>query len=43
MAKLLRSLPGRLHDAQDNVLDLDALHSANVAGAAISALDARHD
>jgi biotin-dependent carboxylase-like uncharacterized protein len=42
-AKLLRSLPGRLHDAQDNVLDLDALHSANVAGAAISALDARHD
>jgi biotin-dependent carboxylase-like uncharacterized protein len=43
MARLLRSLPGRLHDAQDNVLDLDALHSANVAGAAISALDARHD
>jgi biotin-dependent carboxylase-like uncharacterized protein len=42
-AKLLRSLPGLLHDAQDNILDLDALHSANVAGSAISALDARHD
>jgi allophanate hydrolase subunit 2 len=42
-ANLLRSLPGRLHDAQENVLDLEALHSANVAGAAISALDVRHD
>jgi biotin-dependent carboxylase-like uncharacterized protein len=43
MAKLLRSLPGRLQDARQNLLDLDALHSANVAGAAISALDARHE
>lgn len=36
---LLRSLPGRLRDADDRRLDLDALLAANVAGHAVSALE----
>jgi biotin-dependent carboxylase-like uncharacterized protein len=40
-AELLRTLPGRVHDAQSSVLDLDALQNANVAGAAVNAFDAR--
>jgi biotin-dependent carboxylase-like uncharacterized protein len=40
-ADLLRSLPERLRDAQAFMLDLDALQSANVAGAAVNAVDAR--
>jgi biotin-dependent carboxylase-like uncharacterized protein len=40
MAKLIRSLPDRLRDAQHATIDLDALLSANVAGAAIDALAA---
>jgi 5-oxoprolinase (ATP-hydrolysing) subunit C len=40
-AELLRSLPERVHDLQTCLLDLDALQSANVAGAAVSAIDAR--
>jgi biotin-dependent carboxylase-like uncharacterized protein len=40
-AELLRSLPDRVHDAQNSVLDLEALQSANVAGAAVNAFDAR--
>jgi biotin-dependent carboxylase-like uncharacterized protein len=40
-AELLRTLPDRVHDAQTSVLDLDALQSANVAGAAVNAIDAR--
>ncbi len=39
-AELLRTLPDRVHDAQNSVLDLDALQSANVAGAAVNAFDA---
>jgi biotin-dependent carboxylase-like uncharacterized protein len=39
-AELLRTLPDRVTDLQTSVLDLDALRSANVAGAAISAVDA---
>jgi biotin-dependent carboxylase-like uncharacterized protein len=39
-AELLRSLPDRAYDLQTSVLDLDALQSANVAGAAVSAVDA---
>jgi biotin-dependent carboxylase-like uncharacterized protein len=39
-AELLRTLPDRVTDLQTSVLDLDALQSANVAGAAISAVDA---
>ncbi|WP_420133035.1 biotin-dependent carboxyltransferase family protein [Rhodopseudomonas sp.] len=39
MAKLIRSLPDRLQDARHVTLDLDALVTANVAGAAIDALD----
>jgi 5-oxoprolinase (ATP-hydrolysing) subunit C len=39
-AQLLRSLPDRLR-AIDNVeLNLEALHDANVAGHAVSAIDA---
>ena len=40
MARLIRSLPDRLRDAQHATIDLDALLSANVAGAAIDALAA---
>jgi biotin-dependent carboxylase-like uncharacterized protein len=40
-AELLRSLPDRVHDAQSTVLDIEALQSANVAGAAVNAFDAR--
>jgi 5-oxoprolinase (ATP-hydrolysing) subunit C len=40
-ADLLCTLPGRIHDAQRSVLDIDALQSANVAGAAVNAFDAR--
>jgi allophanate hydrolase subunit 2 len=40
-AELLRSLPDRVHDAQTAALDLDALQSANVAGAAVNAFDVR--
>ncbi len=39
-AELLRTLPDRATGLQTSVLDLDALQSANVAGAAISAVDA---
>lgn len=39
-AELLRTLPDRTYDLQTSVLDLDALQSANVAGAAVSAVDA---
>jgi biotin-dependent carboxylase-like uncharacterized protein len=39
-AGLLRSLPGRLRDIEAFDLNLDALHHANVAGNAISAVDA---
>jgi 5-oxoprolinase (ATP-hydrolysing) subunit C len=38
---LLRALPDRIHDLQASILDLDALQSANVAGAAVNAIDAR--
>jgi 5-oxoprolinase (ATP-hydrolysing) subunit C len=40
-AELLRTLPGSVHDAQNSVLDIDALRSANVAGAAVNAFDAQ--
>jgi biotin-dependent carboxylase-like uncharacterized protein len=40
-AGLLRSLPDRVHDAQGSVLDIAALTSANVAGAAVNAFDPR--
>jgi 5-oxoprolinase (ATP-hydrolysing) subunit C len=40
-AELLRTLPDRVHDAQSAVLDIEALQSANVAGAAVNAFDAR--
>ena len=39
-AELLRTLPDRVHDVRNSVLDLDALQSANVAGAAVNAVDA---
>ncbi|MBC7583823.1 biotin-dependent carboxyltransferase [Tardiphaga sp. vice352] len=39
-AQLLQSLPGRVHDADNLTIDIEALHSTNVAGAAISATDA---
>lgn len=39
-AKLLASLPGLLREAGGSALNLDALQSANIAGAAISAIDA---
>jgi biotin-dependent carboxylase-like uncharacterized protein len=38
---LLRALPDRVRDLQASVLDLAALQSANVAGAAVNAIDAR--
>jgi 5-oxoprolinase (ATP-hydrolysing) subunit C len=40
-AELLRTLPDRVHDAQNSALDIEALQSANVAGAAVNAFDAR--
>jgi biotin-dependent carboxylase-like uncharacterized protein len=40
-AELLRTLPDRVRDVQNSVLDIDALQSANVAGAAVNAFDAR--
>jgi 5-oxoprolinase (ATP-hydrolysing) subunit C len=40
-AELLRTLPGSVHDAQNSALDIDALRSANVAGAAVNAFDAQ--
>jgi biotin-dependent carboxylase-like uncharacterized protein len=40
-AELIRSLADRAHDAQSAVLDIEALQSANVAGAAVNAFDAR--
>jgi biotin-dependent carboxylase-like uncharacterized protein len=40
-AELLRALPDRVHDTQNSVLDIEALQSANVAGAAVNAFDAR--
>jgi 5-oxoprolinase (ATP-hydrolysing) subunit C len=40
-AELLRTLPGRVHDAQSSILDIEALQSANVAGAAVNAFDAQ--
>ncbi len=40
-AELLRTQPDRVHDAQNSVLDIEALQSANVAGAAVNAFDAR--
>jgi hypothetical protein len=39
-AELLQSLPGRVHDSNILMLDLEALQSANVAGVAVSAMDA---
>jgi biotin-dependent carboxylase-like uncharacterized protein len=38
-AKLLRTLPDRLHDIENFDLNLEALQDANVAGAAVSAVD----
>jgi 5-oxoprolinase (ATP-hydrolysing) subunit C len=40
-AELLRTLPDRVQDAQNAVLDIAALQSANVAGAAVNAFDVR--
>jgi biotin-dependent carboxylase-like uncharacterized protein len=40
-AELLRTLAARVRDAQNSVLDIEALQSANVAGAAVNAFDAR--
>lgn len=40
-AELLRTLPDRVHDTQNTMLDLEALQHANVAGAAVNAIDAR--
>lgn len=39
-AKLIASLPSLLRDAGGSMLDLDALQSANIAGAAVNAMDA---
>ncbi len=39
-AELLRSLPDRLRPIESVDLNLDALHDANVAGQAVSAVDA---
>jgi 5-oxoprolinase (ATP-hydrolysing) subunit C len=38
-AKLLRGLPDRLRDIENFDLNLEALQDANVAGAAVSAVD----
>ena len=40
LAKLLRGLPDRLRDIENFDLNLEALQDANVAGAAVSAVDA---
>lgn len=40
MMRRLRALPQLVKDARRTTFDLDALHAANVAGAAISAFDA---
>jgi biotin-dependent carboxylase-like uncharacterized protein len=40
-AELLRSLPDRLHSIENFDLNIEALQDANVAGAAVSAVDAR--
>jgi len=40
LAKLLRALPDRLRDIENFDLNLEALQDANVAGAAVSAVDA---
>lgn len=40
-AEWLRTLPDRVHDAQNSVLDIEALQNANVAGAAVNAFDAQ--
>jgi biotin-dependent carboxylase-like uncharacterized protein len=40
-AGLLRSLPDRLRPLESFDLNIEALHNANVAGAAVSAIDAR--
>jgi allophanate hydrolase subunit 2 len=39
-AELLRSLPGRVRDIENFDLNIEALQDANVAGAAVSAVDA---
>ncbi|RJF78665.1 biotin-dependent carboxyltransferase family protein [Rhodopseudomonas palustris] len=39
MAQQIRALPDRLQEARHTTLDLDALATANVAGAAVDALD----
>jgi 5-oxoprolinase (ATP-hydrolysing) subunit C len=39
-AELLRTLPDRLRDIESFDLNIEALHDANVAGAAVSAVDA---
>jgi biotin-dependent carboxylase-like uncharacterized protein len=41
MVALLRSLPERIHDANQRTLDIEALSSANVAGNAVNAFDVR--
>jgi biotin-dependent carboxylase-like uncharacterized protein len=41
MVALLRSLSDRVHDANQRLLDIEALGSANVAGCAVNAFDAR--
>jgi hypothetical protein len=38
---LLRTLPDRLRPIETFDLNIEALHDANVAGAAVSAIDAR--
>ena len=40
-ADLLRTLPDRLHAIENFDLNIEALQDANVAGAAVSAVDAR--
>jgi biotin-dependent carboxylase-like uncharacterized protein len=40
-AELLRGLPGRIRDIENFDLNIEALQNANVAGAAVSAIDAR--
>jgi hypothetical protein len=39
-AELLRTLPDRLHPIESFDLNIEALQDANVAGAAVSAVDA---
>jgi biotin-dependent carboxylase-like uncharacterized protein len=41
MAALLRNLPERIHHANQRLLDIEALGSANVAGSAVNAFDVR--